>query len=180
MTDREHTLARFRQELRFAFNHSGRSARSVALAMGASPESLRSWLDGRSIPLPAHGPALAEELNAPHLAELIMTIRTVTCAVCGRRSIDTTRGGARRVYCGTPCKSTAVFRRRREARATSSALIRHRLTEHQDAVEAHCRECTLGEGLCPLWTCNLRPVSPLALAPEARRAMNLAQATAAA
>lgn len=179
-TDRERSRARFQQELRHAFNRGDRSARALALAIGARPESVRSWLAGTSLPGVHHAVALGEELSAPHLAELVVTLRSIVCAVCGSRSVDTTRGGSARVYCSPACKATAVFRRRKDVRRASSAVIAHRLEEHQAAVAAHCRDCTLGEGLCPLWTCLLRPVSPLALSPEAAQAKRDAQARAAA
>lgn len=179
-TEHDRTRARFLMELRAAFNRSGRSARSVGLAIKARPESVRSWLAGTSVPGVHHAVALSEEISAPHLPELVVTLRTRACAVCGRRSVDMTRGGTARVYCGTACKSTAVFRRRKEVRRASSAVIANRLEEHQAAVADHCRECTLSEGLCPLWTCKLRPVSPLALTAEAARDERAAQARVAA
>lgn len=177
-SDQDRTRARFRQELRRAFNLDDRSARALALAIGARPESVRSWLAGTSLPGVHHAAALGDELSAPHLAELVVTLRTVVCAVCGGRSLDTTRGGSTRLYCSQACKATAVFRRRKDVRRASSAVIAHRLAEHQDAVADHCRDCTLGEGLCPLWTCRLRPVSPLALSPEAASAKRAAEAEA--
>ena len=57
---------------RWRIGQIDRSARALALAIGARPESVRSWLAGTSLPGVHHAVALGEELSAPHLAELVV------------------------------------------------------------------------------------------------------------
>lgn len=161
---------RFRSELSVALTRSGMTHRELADAVGVRRhQTVSEWVRGLDYPLVLHAPRIAEALDAPHLAELVIEGRTIECVICGKTTVAANKG-SQKIYCGIRCKAAANDRRRRGAHVIDSHLTRNRLTEHQEAVAAFCRECTLGETLCPLWSCKLRPVSPLPLSEEARRA----------
>lgn len=161
---------RFRTAIQIALARSGMTHAELARAVGVRrAQTISEWVRGLDYPLVLHAPRLAEALDAPDLATLVIEGRTIQCEVCGASSVASNKG-SQKIYCSVRCKAAANDRRRRNVRVIDSHLARHRLTEHQEAVAAFCRDCTLGETLCPLWACKLRPVSPLPLSEEARRA----------
>lgn len=166
---------RFLAELRSALTRDGRTHRAIAFKVRCRPQTIREWLDGRQLPMPEVAVRLADELDAPHLARLVIEARTIECVICGRSAVAANKGAARN-YCTPACKATANDRRKRGARVIDSHLTRHRLQDHQAAVAAMCRECTLGEGLCAQWQCPLRPVSPVPLSLAAQREQAAAEA----
>lgn len=169
---------RFPDELTRALKRRRMSRTRLAAHVGASPRSVNDWLAGRRFPLVIQAERLAEALEAPQLATMILEAHRVACQICGKVTIKTNRGGNAQLYCSAECKLAANNRRKRNVTILDSHLTRHRLTKHQDAVDAMCRECTLGESLCHQWQCPLRCVSPIPLSIAARREQLAAEATA--
>jgi transcriptional regulator with XRE-family HTH domain len=171
------SAARFRADLHAAFTRRKITKRELGRIIRVRPLTISDWLSGRQLPLPEVAARLAEELDAPHLVAAVLAARTISCEVCGKEAVAANKGSAR-MYCGAECKGAAFDRRRRGVTIIDSHLTRHRLKEHQDAVTAMCRECTLGESLCQQWQCPLRAVSPIPLSIAARREQAAAEASA--
>lgn len=168
---------RFRADLSVAIKRKRVQHRALARTIRVRPGTVHDWLSGRTLPLPEVAARLADELDAPHLVASVIAGRTITCELCGKESVAANKG-APKLYCGIRCKTAASDRRARGATIIDSHLTRHRLKEHQDAVTAMCRECTLGESLCQQWQCPLRAVSPIPLSIAARREQAAAEASA--
>lgn len=162
--------ARFRVALAAALTRQKMSQRALAEAIDVRPQTVQEWLRGKMYPMPELATRLAEALDHPPLAEMVLSGRTVVCEICGAQRVSEHKGGSAQVYCTPQCKQVAHDRRRRNVRIVDTHLTRHRLTDHQQAVAAMCHDCTLGEGLCEQWRCPLRPVSPIPLSLAAKRA----------
>lgn len=173
---RQQWRARFRADLASAMTRQRMTHRALADELGVRYQTISEWLTGRTYPMPRSAEAIADALDAPHLAGLVIAGRTIQCDMCGKDSVASNRGGSAKMYCGDRCKAAANDRRRRGATVLDSHLTRHRLAEHQEAVAAMCRECTLGESLCAQWECPLRPVSPIPLSVAAERERDAALA----
>lgn len=177
---REQWRGRFRADLGAALTRQRMTHKQLAKRIHVRQQTVSEWLHGRAYPLPQLAAELADALDTPHLATLVIAGRTITCELCGKTTVAANKGGSAKLYCGVRCKSAATDRRRRGVTILDSHLTRHRLVEHQQAVDAMCRECTLGEGLCPQWECPLRCVSPLPLTIAAERERVTAEAARAA
>lgn len=160
---------RFRSDLGAAMKRRRITHKALARRIGTRHQTVSDWLTGRTYPLPDVAARLADALDTPHLATLVIAGRTIECAICGATSVASNKGGSPKQYCGIQCKSAASDRRQRGVTILDSHLTRHRLRDHQDAVAEMCRECTLGEGLCEQWQCPLRRVSPIPLSLAAQR-----------
>lgn len=167
---------RFRTDLATAMKRRRVTHKDLSRAIGTRHQTISDWLTGRTYPLPDVASRLADALDAPHLAYLVIAGRTITCELCGATSVASNKGGSPKIYCGIQCKSAASDRRQRGVTILESHLTRHRLRDHQEAVASMCRECTLGEGLCEQWQCPLRRVSPIPLSLAAQRERDAAGA----
>jgi hypothetical protein len=138
-------------------------ARATRLPLG----TLSHYRQARNLPSLAMGIALAEALDSPRLAALILELRTQVCVrpSCGMEFVNP---GLHQLYCSDFCKRVAEKGRRPNTR--ERAMVAERvlaeteaeLRRQREAVRLMCRDCE-PEGVCRLSTCPLRPVSPLPL-----------------
>lgn len=140
----------------------------LARELGVRPATVSEWTRGIRVPSMEFAGALRD--LAPGLGSLLVTAHTVECDICGATTIQGKRNARKSRYCSPACKATAHDRRQRNSRASMASIAKRRLVIYREAVEAMCRECTAGEMLCVMAECPLRPVSPVPLAREARRA----------
>lgn len=175
--------AAFGRELERAVRTRGVAFRELERTLGVGHTSLDNYRRGLSLPKCEKAALMAEVLDWPRLAALVVEARTATCARhgCGRRFRN--EGGSPKRYCGEPCRRIAenvriASRRARQAGQTGSARsrsaevrrLRSGLAIASDqlaiavaAIAAMCAECE-PEGRCRTPDCPLRAHSPLPLA----------------
>lgn len=162
---------RFASELRVAMAAKGLTQTALARAVGYGATNLHKVLAGERIPAPEVVAALAEVLGRPALVDLAVAAKTARCALCGAPFVRHHRKPATR-YCGRPCQHAASARQQRDwhrqKTLTETRMVRQRLDQYQLAVLAFCRLCE-PDGVCRDAGCELRPVSPLRLAPRRAR-----------
>lgn len=156
----------FTQALRTAMGKQ--QVKDVADAARIGRSTLSAARNSDKVPLLANVARLADVLMAPGLLELAVAMRTGTCPICGASFVDNSFHVAR-VYCGVACRRVAQARQQRPLNERRNAITTrvavNRLKAMQAAVDAHCSDCTLGEGICRDDGCHLRPVSPLPFVP---------------
>ncbi len=162
----------FAASLRQAMLEKGMNATELAAASGVNRQTISESRKGPQLPAVATVELLADALDRPLLVAQIVALRTRTCELC---EADFVWGSGRtKRYCGRRCQSAAHARlgreRDRKHTLTETRMTRKRLDDIRAAVAEMCRKCTLGESSCWDATCPLRPVSPLPLSSEARRA----------
>lgn len=148
--------------LRRTIRDRGVKQRDLAATLGVRDSTVSEWCRGVRFPMLGMAPLIAEHLDAPGVADLIVAGHTLSCVVCARPVVHAQRTRTSR-YCSPACKSTMHDRVRRASRIDAGTVERRRLTMYQEAVDAFCRSCE-PEGLCRTPDCSLRPVSPLPLA----------------
>lgn len=146
------------------------TATALASQIGMDLSSVVDWRNGRRLPLPDAARAVADALDADHLAEMCVKSRTLPCKTCSRQFVQENHGGRARKYCSQKCASTGAARRRRYGAEISpqhfDRLWKERAEASSLAIAAFCRRCEW-DGVCKDSACELREESPLPLAKEA-------------
>lgn len=162
----------FSTELRRAMTRRGMTCRRLAELVGCDQKTIHEARKPTWHPVHSFALAMAEALDWEYLADLSLAANTRQCAYCGSGFIITRTQGVERKHCSKRCQVNDAHRfsrergryaRQREERERHRKLLDARLTQHQEAVAAFCRECE-PEGLCRTAECALRDVSPLPLA----------------
>jgi transcriptional regulator with XRE-family HTH domain len=142
--------ARFADALRASMKARGISTNQLAKAIGTSGSAVHQTMRGAHLPTLRTANRLAEALADPELFSLMVTIRTIECAICRRTFV----AEARRIYCTVECRLLAA----------KGVSVTPAADQRQLAIEAFCRECE-PEGACRDGSCVLRAFSPLPLVP---------------
>lgn len=153
----------FAAELRRAMAARGLTNAATSALCGVPETSLSGYRNGKRPHLTtAH--RLAEALVWPRLIEIAIGAATKRCVVCDREFVD---GGQqlRAFACSRACYRTIRSRRMRDATEVRQERVYTALRRYEQAVEAFCRECTLGDVACRDDECRLRPISPLPFIP---------------
>lgn len=157
--------------------------KEVAKAAGVGSTALDHYRVGATLPKTATALAIAEVLDWPKLARIIVEARTFVCARSGCGRSYRHEGGGPHKFCSPSCAHQAkvqriASRRLRQAgqtgdgRHSAAAIARlrsaariadERAIAAETAIGAWCDECEPG-GLCRQADCPLRAFSPLPLA----------------
>lgn len=180
--------AAFGHELSKALRVRDIPLNEAARAVGIGRTALDHYRVGSVLPKTATARALAEALDWPKLGEMAEAARTFACARPGCGRTFRHEGGGPRRFCTVACRQqdeaqrTASTRLRQAGqtddgrkRAAAIAQLRsaariadERAVVAETAIAAMCRSCE-PLGLCRTPECELRSVSPLALAAPGSR-----------
>ena len=144
--------------LRDAMVRGGYSIAALHRASGIAEGTLAQWLGGKRQPTLQRADLLAELLDAPLLARVMLNVLRRRCVRCRKVFYADARNIRHTRYCGRTCR-TAEYRHRTNGKRST---IRPRLAVIQRAVAEHCAWCE-PQGICRTAECALRPVSPLPL-----------------
>lgn len=139
---------RFSVHLRKAMTARKVSKIGLASVIGQSPSNIYLYLQGKTLPTVAVASRLAEALLDNGLLEMVVAMRTRSCRICGKRTVDA--GTKPRAYCSPTCY-----------RLLHKGLSAAPVVDPRDrAIAAMCVECE-PSGVCRTIACPLRAVSPL-------------------
>lgn len=165
-TPNKHAAA-FGRELLKALQERGVTRKAVAEAAGCEKSSVSNYALGLHLPQVERAVRLAEVLDWPKLAEIVVKARHRTCDVCGKTFTDNGNGGLSSRTCSHACRHLLWTRKRRYSGVRSGVVTNHRWEVAVEQIEKHCWDCE-PDGLCKTPSCNLRGLSslPLQLNPE--------------
>ena len=156
--------------------------REAAARIGISHAHLNALCQGRGLPTVLTASRVADGLMAPRLAEAVLAAWTGTCVACGATYVMTERGArrSRRRYCTPLCarrsRNVAAWAedrvRLRDLLASSErdrAALEAESITFRETLRRWCLSCEW-DGVCKTPECDLRPISPLPLVKDARRA----------
>jgi transcriptional regulator with XRE-family HTH domain len=159
---------RFGSELRRVMTRDHVQVKELARVLGVDKSMVSEYRTGRHLPRVAQAQRIADALMSPHLVEMVIQLRTMTCAECDRSFVRDQRGGNIRRFCSKGCadrnkkRIESVNAKRRTGRRYDAH--KRRADKLQAAVDAMCRSCA-GLAGCPDGDCDLRSVSPLPFVP---------------
>lgn len=157
----------FQGAIRRAMSDRRMTIRVLCDLTGLSEATIVRFRRGDDVPRLATVALLSDALDWPSLVEIATKDRTGACVICGASFVDAGKARRRR-YCGERCQRTGRARDARGLREQTARLTKKRLTTHQQAVAAFCKDCTAGDGLCRDDECALRIVSPYAFVPMSK------------
>lgn len=134
----------------------------LARLIGLSGATVHNWSRDRSLPTPANAYRVAEELDAPELAELVDRLRTRKCPIDGRTFTDYGRN-RHKTFCSQRCWNVDRYRKDRDSTVTQGHLAIRRLRLYMATVDQWCRDCPLGGLACQMPLCSIQVagLSPL-------------------
>ena len=147
----------------------------LSVEMGVPRETVYGWKTRGMVPFIKNAAKLAEILDSPAIATMVLDIRTITCQACGK--VFTVDGVGRKHKTAVACSRKCGYRRTKmvertqrrveiiRARDSLEAQVQEARDERDAALSAiarFCRSCEW-DGICKTPTCELRDESPLPL-----------------
>ena len=156
----------FSGELRRAMSTRGLSEREVERRIGLSYSLVGRYSRGLALPSMDSALRLADVLDWPGLADIMLRHRSHVCEGCGITFVDNGHGGQKRRFCTHACNQRTHRRRAAQVREAKELLVTRREVERfRDTLRAWCMDCTAGEGLCRDDGCAWRGLSVLPYIP---------------
>ena len=128
----------------------------IAEKTGLSYSTLKTYSQGRRIPLPESAEQLDFAFNSEKCTAFLRVARK--CKTCDKKFYLTSRGEAR--FCSDICSR---FKNRKDRAENEMQRRAYELGRYHESVHAHCMDCIGSDLTCPDAACKLRQVSPVPL-----------------